>query len=237
MKNQGAFAIVPVDLFDRGLNPGAMVVFAALASFAGKTRVAWPSLSTLAQMVKMTERSVRRCIGELEAAGAISRVARFDDDGRQTSNAYRLDILMSHFAARADTGVPPEGDVHDREEEDISVPQTVPVGTIPNRARARAVECPGVEGGIRGLVSALPEEGCARAGRKGVREGPARWREPGDPDRRRKALRAPGRSTSTSSTRRRGSTGSAGSTRTSQQRRRPMASSRGGRKASAPRNG
>ena len=142
MKNQGAFAIVPVDLFDRGLNPGAMVVFAALASFAGKTRVAWPSLSTLAQMVKMTERSVRRCIGELEAAGAISRVPRFDDDGRQTSNAYRLDILMSHFAAQADTGVPPEGDVHDREEEDISVPQTVPVGTIPEEqdpiARERA---------------------------------------------------------------------------------------------------
>ena len=46
----------------------------------------------------MKERSVRRLLG----AGVVTRMARYDQDGRQLSNVYRLDILMSHLANRED---------------------------------------------------------------------------------------------------------------------------------------
>ena len=131
MKNQCAFSVVPVDLFDLRLKQSTFIVFTALASFVGKSRVVWPSVRTLAKMVDMQERSVRRCIGELEEAGAISRVPRFDEDGRQMSNAYRLDVLVSHRAARsAPAGTPGSGPAV-VEEGDSGVSQTVPEGTIP----------------------------------------------------------------------------------------------------------
>ncbi len=138
MKIQGAFAIVPVDIFDVGLKPGALAVFTALASFAGKNRVVWPSLRTLARMVGMQERSVRRHVAELEAAGVISRVTRFDESGRQVSNAYRLDILLSKLATRADSPVLPEGDSPVRGEADSPVRQTIPDGTVPKEHHANA---------------------------------------------------------------------------------------------------
>ena len=131
MKRQCAFAIVPVDIFDVGLKLGALAVFTALASFAGKDRVVWPSLRTLAKMVGMQERSVRRHVVELEAAGAISRVTRFDEGGRQMSNADRLDILLSKLAKRPDSPVLPEADPSVRGEADSPVRQTIPEGTVP----------------------------------------------------------------------------------------------------------
>ena len=108
MKNdQGAFAIVPADLFELRLKSGSILVFTALASFAGKDRIVWPSLKTIGKMVGMKERSVRRLLSELEEVGVVTRVARYDRDGKQLSNVYRLDILRSHLANRADSGVPP----------------------------------------------------------------------------------------------------------------------------------
>ncbi len=141
MKNQGAFAIVPVDILDLGLKQSALIVFVALASFAGKSRIVWPSVRTMARMVGMQERSVRRHLGELEEAGVITRVARFDDDGRQTSNAYRLDILVSHLANRTDPSDTPDPDPADRGEGDSTVSQTVPVGTIPEEQDPTARGC------------------------------------------------------------------------------------------------
>ena len=142
MKNQSAFAIVPVDILDLGLKQSALIVFVALASFAGKSRVVWPSVRTVAQMVGMQERSVRRHIGELEEAGVISRVPRFEEGGRQMSNAYRLDILLSRLATRTDPSDTPDPDPADRGEGDSTVSQTVPVGTVPEEqdptARERA---------------------------------------------------------------------------------------------------
>ena len=100
--DQGAFAIVPADLFDLRVSGSAILVFTALATFTGKDRIVWPSLTTVGKMVGMKERSVRQPLGELEEAGVISRVARHDQDGRQLSNVYRLDILLSHLANRGD---------------------------------------------------------------------------------------------------------------------------------------
>ena len=145
MKNdQGAFAIVPADLFDLRVSGSAILVFTALATFAGKDRIVWPSLKTIGKMVGMKERSVRRLLGDLEAAGVVTRVARYDRDGRQLSNVYRLDILRSHLANRGDSGVPPGGDSR--------VPLTVPVGTepLPPGADARGSEGEGEDGGEDG---------------------------------------------------------------------------------------
>ena len=127
--HQGAFAIVPVDMFDLGLKHSALIVFMALASFAGKSRIVWPSVSTVAEMVDMTERSVRRQIGELIEAGVVSRVPRYDGAGRQTSNAYRLDILVSRLSGGADSSDTPDPDPGVRGEGDSSVSQREPEGT------------------------------------------------------------------------------------------------------------
>ena len=105
MKNQarsdiGPFAIVPLWLIQSGVTPGAVTCFALMwAKWADKEGECWPSHTSIAREMEVTERSVKRYLAELSEVGAVMVVNRLRDDGSQTSNLYLLN------ASRPDTGV------------------------------------------------------------------------------------------------------------------------------------
>lgn len=59
----------------------------ALLSLHGSARTPAP-ISTLAEELGRSERTVRRSLAELEADGWLSIEPRYDDDGGQLSNSY-----------------------------------------------------------------------------------------------------------------------------------------------------
>lgn len=72
--------------------PPARAVAMALAARANThTGACWPSVATLALDLGITARSVRRHLATLEAAGWLTRSARYDG-GVQRSNVYRLAV-------------------------------------------------------------------------------------------------------------------------------------------------
>lgn len=73
---------------DLPMGPKATLV--ALANFADGDGVCYPGQVRLARMVGCGERSVRRYIDDLEAAGIIDRHQRRRADGSRTSDEYRL---------------------------------------------------------------------------------------------------------------------------------------------------
>lgn len=72
-----------------------------------------PSVSTLAERMKCTERTVRRTVAALEARGLLYRVERRAEDSRQMSNEYVLcgELLAAVTAVEASTG---RGGGHER---------------------------------------------------------------------------------------------------------------------------
>jgi hypothetical protein len=89
----GRYGIVPEWLID-SVSGKAIRLFAKLAAaYADREGVCWPSRSRLAQDLKASLKTVDRALQELQAAGALEVVARWDAEGDRTSNLYRL-----HFA-------------------------------------------------------------------------------------------------------------------------------------------
>ena len=107
-KPRTGFGIVPSSLFTVGLKAGPIAIFVALATFADHERQAWPSIKTLGDMVGMKPRCVRAHLAELERVGAITRTRSFSSlDGRQSSNRYQLDPLLSRLGGAASEDRPP----------------------------------------------------------------------------------------------------------------------------------
>src|SRR4051794_10334976 len=59
-----------------GLSPSAKLCFARLARFAGQNGLCYPSVSTLAKEIAISDRQVLRCLAELEKQGFIRRLPR-----------------------------------------------------------------------------------------------------------------------------------------------------------------
>lgn len=78
----------------------ALLLLLALADHATDEALAWPRIETLAAWTRLGERSVRRILRHLEAAGELS-IAPLSGDRRR--HAYRLD---PYRPAEADTGSP-----------------------------------------------------------------------------------------------------------------------------------
>lgn len=70
----------------KGLSPAAKLVLIRLADMANDEGVCWPSYASIARDVEIDVRSVRRIVAALEAAGIVTRQARHDGRGLQTSN-------------------------------------------------------------------------------------------------------------------------------------------------------
>ena len=93
-------------VFKRAGAPSYLIpTYAALADYAGnKSGLAWPKMSTLADTLGISVRSVQRHLAALQAAGLVEFVARRRSArGRFSSWCYRL-TLMAGFSKAATTG-------------------------------------------------------------------------------------------------------------------------------------
>ena len=68
----------------------SVVVYAVLAEHANADQECWPSVSRIARRAGVTTGTVRSACKELEAAGWLTVRGRATDDGRQTSNLYKI---------------------------------------------------------------------------------------------------------------------------------------------------
>lgn len=83
------FARVPDALiFATNLTPMAVRVWAALDRYAGIGGECWPGMNGLARRLEVHRATLRRAMTELEEAGWLTIVERFDEDGGQRSNLY-----------------------------------------------------------------------------------------------------------------------------------------------------
>ena len=62
----GSFGIVPRHVLDLDLSRGALRAYIALACFANRARIAWPSVGAIADMLRADRRHVQRWLRELE---------------------------------------------------------------------------------------------------------------------------------------------------------------------------
>lgn len=76
----------------RGLTPPQKLVLIVLASYANGDGECWPSIVALAEDTGAGKSTVRRVLGELEAADLIEREPRYRRDGAggRTSSLYRI---------------------------------------------------------------------------------------------------------------------------------------------------
>ncbi len=84
------FAIIPEWVLYADISSHAVRLYATLRRYADKQGKAHPSRQTLADNMHTSVPTVKRAIEELMEIGAIDRGERYDDDGRQTSNQYRV---------------------------------------------------------------------------------------------------------------------------------------------------
>lgn len=67
-----------------------VLVYAALGTWTDREGTAWPSVAKIATRAKMSERSARTALRDLEAMGLVETIRRGLQTGGQTSNLYRL---------------------------------------------------------------------------------------------------------------------------------------------------
>lgn len=87
--------------------PSEKLILFALANWADTNGFAYPGQESLAEIAELSERSVRRCIDRLEAAGLLTKARRWRPSGARTSDAYQLHLLKSD-APVGQINAPPE---------------------------------------------------------------------------------------------------------------------------------
>jgi hypothetical protein len=103
-------------------HPAAKAVIVALAEFPGPGQsICWPSQSTLSAMTDYDQRTVRRCLKDLEQQGLIRRSERERDDGSRRSDEIELVGPTERFG-------PPQDAPEDSPDEDPYPPDTLSGG-------------------------------------------------------------------------------------------------------------
>ena len=80
-------------------NAPQRLVLLALADQANAEHICWPSQLTIAERTRLSERTVRGALKELEGAGVIRREAHFDALGHRSSD--RIKLLLPNEAGSA----------------------------------------------------------------------------------------------------------------------------------------
>ena len=96
------FIACPAGAFHSAISPTAYKVFLALKSFDGKDHKIFPSKKTLAEKCGLGLTSIYKALKQLTKAGLVSIVARYDKNGRQTSNFYQIHEPTSQSTQRTD---------------------------------------------------------------------------------------------------------------------------------------
>lgn len=87
----GRFAIVPARAVDdRRLSRSTLAMLVTLGTYSDRNGWCWPSVSTLAVRLGISERQVKRAIRELEKLGYIETQRQFDNRGLEISARRRI---------------------------------------------------------------------------------------------------------------------------------------------------
>lgn len=76
--------------YDSVLPHRAAMVYLYLRDRAGRKGICWPGINTIAEDLKLSRSTVKRALADLQAAGRISKEARFRDNGSQSSWLYKI---------------------------------------------------------------------------------------------------------------------------------------------------
>lgn len=118
IRNAVNFAIVPEWILYADISPQAIRLYGVLNRHADKIGRCHPSRSTLADIMRVTAKTVDRAMDELERIGAVTISKRFTNRGDQTSNQYTLQVVPKG-ATQMSMGV----DTDDETPLDTDVPQ------------------------------------------------------------------------------------------------------------------
>jgi len=77
-------------------SPTSKVVLVALADHADWNHSCWPGHEAIAERCEVDRRTVIRHVKKLEEAGLLEISSRYGEDGRRTSNRYRLPVTGCH---------------------------------------------------------------------------------------------------------------------------------------------
>lgn len=89
----GSFTLVPNKKHFKFLTHRAVLAWFALCSYADEDGNCWPSKKTMADLVRVGERTMDRGIQELEEKKWIKTRKRKNEDGGYGSNYYTLFLL------------------------------------------------------------------------------------------------------------------------------------------------
>ena len=89
--------------FDQTTLPMLKFVLVALADHADDEGVCWPGLLGLARKTSLTRRTLLRHLNTLKRLGLVKVEPRYDRDGRQRSNLYRLPVTNGGEGVTRDT--------------------------------------------------------------------------------------------------------------------------------------
>ena len=89
-------------------NPTAKLVLIMIANYADENFSSYPSYKKLSELCGCDERTIQRAIKSLVADGMVEVMARYNDDGKQTSNTYTLKLSRGdNIAGVGVTNMPP----------------------------------------------------------------------------------------------------------------------------------
>jgi len=89
-------------------NPTAKLVLIMIANYADENFSSYPSYKKLSELCGCDERTIKRAIKSLVADGMVEVMARYNDDGKQTSNTYTLKLSRGdNIAGVGVTNMPP----------------------------------------------------------------------------------------------------------------------------------
>lgn len=163
------FVMVPLWVLDNmELTDTDVRVYAMLANYSNKARIAFPTVATLADRAGKSTDTVRRSLHRLATAGAITAEACFSDTGVQLANVYvvRTDEPVAPVPPRTRSAraTPASHTCQDEGGTDASLYKELdPIGT---RGSANALPA---ELHLEGMA-AEPESATVEAVREAVRE-------------------------------------------------------------------
>lgn len=113
--------------------PAMQIILVALADFADEEHSCWPSMAKLAARARISERTVKRVLRDLETAGYFVRRRRYVAFGKRSNDRYVLAVGQTITRASAALGAK----LAPNEENEVK-PQVTPLGAnlAPNEENA-----------------------------------------------------------------------------------------------------
>jgi hypothetical protein len=93
--------------FKQDLPTSAKFVLVVLADHADENASCFPSQKKIARMTGMGERSVRRWLEWLEEQNVVTRSSRYGENGRRTTDRYRLNLAANLTTGQSGRPQPP----------------------------------------------------------------------------------------------------------------------------------